>query len=212
MHASWLIPAAMVSGLAWMLGVLLIATQASSEPVGTHYDLYNRILTIAIILLLVTAIGVRRRLARANAAGATAALVLSVGVGVMAAGNLLEFWGAFVAGQPPSATADRLGTEAFWGSTPGFVVFLAGSAVATGALIGGAVRSRRWDGVLPVETLLIGAAGISMSLSTALWAVSPAAALVPAALFAFGWMTLARATAGHAAAGFQQAASHPAES
>src|SRR3990167_511271 len=114
MHASWLIPAAMVSALAWMLGVLLIATQASSEPVGTHYDLYNRILTIAIILLLVTAIGVRRRLARANAAGATAALVLSVGVGVMAAGNLLEFWGAFVAGQPPSATADRLGTEAFW--------------------------------------------------------------------------------------------------
>jgi hypothetical protein len=212
MQASWLIPAAMVSGLAWMLGVLLIATQASSEPVGTEYDLYTRILSIAIILLLVTAIEVRRRLAQVNAAGASAALALSVGVGVMAAGNLLEFWGAVAAGQPPSATAARLGTEAFWGSTPGFVVFLIGSVVATVALIVIAIRSRRWQGVSSVEALLIGVAGISMSISTALWAVSPAAALVPAALFAFGWMTLARTTAGHAAAGSQRVASHPAES
>lgn len=210
MRAPWLIPAAIASGLAWMLGVLLIATQAPGEPVGTEYDLYNRILSVAIILLLVTAIAVRRRLAQA-AAGRTAALALSIGLALMAAGSVLEFWGALLAGQPPSATAARLGTEEFWGSTPGFVAFLAGSVVATLALIVIGVRSRRWDGVSSVEALLIGAAGIFMSASTTLWAVSPAAAVIPAALFAFGWMTLARA-AGHAGAGSQRAASLPATS
>jgi hypothetical protein len=212
MQVAWLIPAAMVSGLAWMLGVLLIATQASSEPVGIEYDLYSRILSIAIILLLVTASGVRRRLAQATAAGGTAALALFIGLALMAAGNVLEFWGALLAAQPPSATAARLGTEAFWGSTPGFLVFLVGAVVATVALIVIAVRSRQWHGVSSAETLLIGAAGVFMSMSTALWAVSPAAALVPAALFAFGWMSLARATAGQARAGSQRAASQPPES
>jgi hypothetical protein len=195
-----------------MLGVLLIATQAPSEPVGIDYDLYNRLLTIAILLLLVTAIGIQRSLARSSAAGATAALGLAVGVGLMAAGNLLEFWGALLAGQPPSATAARLGTQEFWGSTPGFVVFLAGSVVATVALIVIAVRSRHWRGVSSVEALLIGAAGIFMSVSTALWAVSPAAAVIPAALFAFGWMTLARAATGGAPAASQREALRPAKS
>jgi hypothetical protein len=211
MKASWLIPVAIASGLAWMLGVLLIATQAPSEPVGAAYDLYNRLLTIAILLLLVTAIGIRRNLAQSNTASAPAALGLAVGVGLMAAGNLLEFWGALLAGLPPSATAARLGTEEFWGSTPGFFVFLAGSVVATVALIVIGVRSRRWYSVSLVQALLIGAAGIFMSASTALWAVSPAAAVIPAALFAFGWMTLARA-AGHPRAGSQRAASQPAQS
>jgi hypothetical protein len=211
MKASWLIPAAIASGLAWMLGVLLVATQAPSEPVGIEYDLYNRLLSIAIVLLLVTAIGIQRSLARVNAGGANAALVLAVGIGLMAAGNLLEFWGALLAGQPPSATAARLGTQEFWGSTPGFVVFLAGSLVATVALIVIGVRSRHWSGASSIEALLIGAAGIFMSMSTALWAVSPAVAVIPAALFAFGWMTLARA-AGHAPAVSQRPASRAAQS
>jgi hypothetical protein len=186
-----LIVLAVVSGLAWLGSVVLIATQAPSEPVGTAYDAYNRVLTVALVLLVVVAVGTRARL---GSGPAPTALVL--GLILMLAGNALEFWGALLAGQPPSATAQRLGVAEFWGSTPGFIAFLIGQVIATVSLIVIGIRSWRRGRASAGEGALVAGSGIAMTVSTALWAVSAAAAAVPAIVFGFGWLALARVRTG----------------
>jgi len=98
-----------------------------------------------------------------------------------------------VPGAETEKTAERLGHEdVFWGSNVGWFVFLSGSIIVTVALIvvaraagqWGAARSQRWA---------IGASGVMASAAGALWAASPIAAAIPAAAFAFGWLSLANA-------------------
>lgn len=191
MTSARLIVLAVVSALAWIGGVVLIATQAPSEPVGPAYDAYNRVLTVALVLLVVVAIGLRARLGSGLASTA-----LVAGLILMLAGNALEFWGALLAGQPPSATAQRLGVAEFWGSTPGFIAFLVGQAIATISLIVIGIRSWRRGRASAGEGALVAGSGIAMTASTALWALSAAAAAVPAILFGFGWLALARVRGG----------------
>jgi hypothetical protein len=194
---SWLVPLAVLAGVAWIAGVLLVATQADSDPVGSRYDAYNRVLTLALALLLAGALAIRGRVREAGATGGRALTVLVAGLALMLAGNALEFWGALAAGEETSATAERLGLEEeFWGSFPGFLVFLAGGVIVLVSLIACAVRIGAWGGISRLQRTAVGAGGFLMVASTALWAVSPAAALVPAVLFAFAWLLLATAAAG----------------
>ena len=195
LQRSWLVPLAVLAGAAWIAGVLLVATQADSDPVGARYDTYNRVLTLALALLLASALAIRARIQEAGAPGGGALSVLVAGLALSFAGNALEFWGALAAGEEPSATAERLGLEEFWGSLPGFLAFLGGGLLVVASLIAFAVRVSAWGGVSRSRRTAMGAGGVLMAVSTALWAVSPVAALVPAVLFAFAWLLLAAAAA-----------------
>jgi hypothetical protein len=197
LRRSWLVPLTVLAGVAWIAGVLLVATQADSDPVGSRYDAYNRVLTLALALLLASGLAIRGRVREAGAAGGRALTVLVAGLALMLAGNTLEFWGSLAAGAEAAATAERLGLEEeFWGSFPGFLVFLLGGLLVLASLIAYAIRIGAWAGISRLQRVAIGAGGLLMVASTALWAVSPAAALVPAVLFAFAWLLLATAAAG----------------
>ncbi len=213
LRRSWPVPLAILAGVAWIAGILLVATQADSDPVGANYDAYNRVLTLALALLLTSALAFRGRVREAGTAGSRALTSLVVGFALMLAGNALEFWGALAVDEVTEATAERLGLdEAFWGSFPGFLVFLAGGLVVVASLIAVAVKLGAWGGVSPVQRAAVGAGGLLMVASTALWAVSPAAALLPAILFAFAWLllaSLARDRGRAASPGYQAARSSP---
>jgi hypothetical protein len=198
LRRSWLAPLAVLAGVAWIMGVLLVATQADSDPVGPRYDAYNRVLTLALALLLASALAIRGRVREAGAPGGRPLTALVAGLALMLAGNALEFWGALAAGEKPSATAERLGLEEeFWGSFPGFLVFLLGGLLVLASLIAYAIRIGAWAGISRLQRVAVGAGGLLMVASTALWAVSPAVALVPAVLFALAWLLLLEtATAG----------------
>lgn len=189
MTTNHFVPLAIVSALAWIGTVLFVATQASTEPVGTAYDLANRLLTGALVLLVVVALVFRHH------GRDLPGTLLVTGLAIMLAGNVLEFWGALVVGQQPSATAQRLGTPEFWGSTPGFLLFLGGQLPVVIGLIAVAFRAHRRGRASTGEALLVGVSGIGFSASTALWAASPAATAISAVIFGFGWLALARVRA-----------------
>ncbi|MPZ70758.1 MAG: hypothetical protein GEU71_14715 [Actinobacteria bacterium] len=192
-RTSLLIPLATAAGLAFIAGVMLVATQANSDPVGRHYDAYNRVLTGDLILLLVCSVWIAREIKHRSLAGTTATRAIAGGFGLMVAGNVVEFWGALVTGSETEKTAARLGHEdAFWGSGVGWILFLLGSVVATVALIIVARAAGRW-GATSSQRWAIGAAGVMQAAASALWAAAPIAAAIPAAAFAFGWLSLATA-------------------
>ena len=186
------LPALAIAGAtAWTIGGMLFATQADTDPVGAHYDAYNRIYTAAIALLLGGALAVRARLVRAGLShGRRAISALAVGFGLVLAGNLLEFWGALIAGVQSSAAAEASGGEGFWGSDPGFAAVLLGAVVVVVAAVALARAAGSWPRVTMRARVAIGAAGLLWGLSLNP-PVAPAVAAVPALLFGFAWLTLA---------------------
>ncbi|MBK5227767.1 MAG: hypothetical protein JJE05_04590 [Actinobacteria bacterium] len=191
MKRSLLTPLATVAGLAFIGGVMLVATQANSDPVGRHYDAYNRVLTIGLVLVALTAVWMSVRVKRLSLAGARAIQAVAIGSGLMLVGNVLEFWGSLLTGSETQKTAERLGhADAFWGSDIGWFAFLIGAIVLTVALIVVARAARRW-GATRSQRWAIGTSGVMQSAATGLWVVSPIAAAIPAAAFAFGWLSLA---------------------
>jgi hypothetical protein len=185
------LPALAIAGaIAWTIGGMLFATQADTDPVGAHYDAYNRIYTAAIALLLGGALAVRARLVRAGLSGRRAIAALAVGFGLVLAGNLLEFWGALIAGVQSSAAAEASGGEGFWGSDPGFAAVLLGAVVVVVATVALARAAGGWPRVTMRARVAIGAAGAAWALSLNP-PVAPAVAAVPALLFGFAWLTLA---------------------
>jgi len=185
------LPALAIAGaIAWTIGGMLFATQADTDPVGAHYDAYNRIYTAAIALLLGGALAVRARIVRAGLSGRRAIAALAVGFGLVLAGNLLEFWGALIAGVQSSAAAEASGGEGFWGSDPGFAAVLLGAVVVVVAAVALARAAGGWPRVTMRARVAIGAAGLMWALSLNP-PVAPAVAAVPALLFGFAWLTLA---------------------
>ena len=186
------LPALAIAGaIAWTIGGMLFATQVDTDPVGANYDAYNRIYTAAIALLLGGALAVRARLVRAGLPhGRRAIAALAVGFGLVLAGNLLEFWGALIAGVQSSAAAEASGGEGFWGSDPGFAAVLLGAVVVVVAAVALARAAGGWPRVTMRARVAIGAAGPMWALSLNP-PVAPAVAAVPALLFGFAWLTLA---------------------
>ncbi len=184
-------PLAIAGAIAWTIGSMLFATQADTDPVGSHYDAVNRIYTVAIALLVGGALAVRARLVRAGLPrGRRAVAALTVGFGLVLAGNLLEFWGALIAGVQSSAAAEASGGEGFWGSDPGFAAVLLGAVVVVVATVALARAAGEWPGVTMRARVAIGAAGPMWALSLNP-PVAPAVVAVPALLFGFAWLTLA---------------------
>lgn len=184
-HWQNLFPLGLATGVAWTVGVTLIGTQADSDPVGRYYDAYNQVFTVALVLLLAFALLLRHQSVGRERLGAS---VVTVSAILLLAGNVLEFWGAFVTGGLTEKTADRLGQDgAFWGSETGWFLFLPGQPLL---LVGFVVlalglRTSRW------RKAAIASAALAAGASTGLWAVSPAAAALAGAWFAAALVVLA---------------------
>lgn len=167
---------AVAAGLTFTVAATLVGMEADTDPVGSDYDLANRTFVVPLALLVAWALRIRRG---ARRAGTT----LTAGFGLMLAGVTLEFWGAWIADEHPSATARRLDEDSyFWGSDPGFAAFALGMlTVVVGFVL--LARSRRGmvSGAVLVRTAVT---GVPASLVTLLWTVSPAAAALGAIVFA----------------------------
>lgn len=186
-RAPSLLPLALAAGVAWAVGVTLIGTQADTDPVGAGYDLANRAFTVAPALLLWFALVLHRQAVGRHRLGAT---LLAGSAALMLAGNVLEFWGVLLSSGHTEKTAVLLGEgSAYWGSGVGWIIFLVGGPLLLAAFVvlGLAAPGGRW------RRLATGATGLLASLSTALWAVSPAAAAIAGSLFALGLVGLVAA-------------------
>lgn len=182
-----LFPLCLATGVTWTVSVTLIGTQADSDPVGRSYDAYNQVFTLALVLLLAFAVLLRHQSVGRARLGALVVAVASV---LLLAGNVLEFWGAFVTGGLTEKTAERLGEgDVFWGSEAGWLLFIPGLPLL---LVGFIVLALG----LPTSgwrTATIASAGLAAGASTALWAVSPAAAALAGVWFAAALVVLTSA-------------------
>ena len=156
---------AVLAGLAWTMGVAAIGTQASSDPVGAHYDTMNRFFTVALLLILAFAIRVRPHLPEL---GGVALICTAV---AWLVGNTLEFWAVLATDLNTQKSADRLGeSEAWWGSTVGWLIFMVGFITMVIAAVSLAASQRSVAAWATVPLAVVG------TVATALWAVSPLAA------------------------------------
>lgn len=167
------------TGALWTIAVTLVATQAGTDPVGAGYDAANRALTIPLLLLVCYAALLRKSPPASSSKGP---LVLMAGSALLLAGNVLEFWVVLLSGLHAEKTATRLGeSEAFWGSSAGWMVFVAGMllTIAAAVMLGRAVGGLR--GTALVVLAIVGFA------ATGLWAISPLLAGA-AGLALAGWL------------------------
>ena len=169
---------AAAAGAVWVLGITLVATQADTDPVGAGYDDANRVVTLASLLLFLSAVAARR--GRRSRPGTTAV----VGTALMLAGSALEFVVLPLLGGRPDALADREGTARSALSSIGFGVFAVGTLVLLVACVWLAVSLRSRGAADRVVIALTGPAVIA---GTALWAVGPALAAVAASVAAACW-------------------------
>lgn len=175
---------AVLAGVAWVVGVTLVGTQADTDPVGAWYDAANRALAPALLLLVVLAVLLRRAATGSTRTGVT---LLGTAAALFLAGNLVEFWLVLGSDLHTQKTAARLAEQqSFAGSDLGWFCFLAGLLVAFVAVawLGRAAGGRRG-----LAMALLGVAGL---MSTALWAVSPLAAAAAGACFAVWLLTVAQ--------------------
>jgi hypothetical protein len=179
---------AVLAGLAWMAAVLLVAANPKSISLAGDlaYDRANRVHTVALVLLLATAIVVYRTVRAGGLTGGRAATLLVVGAVLMLVGNAVSFWGALVVGQQ---------SEQFWGGWVGWLTYLPGELLLLGAAVGLALAARHWTNVSMLQRWAIGLVGVLLSITTATWAVSPAVTLVPAVLAAFALLAMGMAVA-----------------
>jgi hypothetical protein len=153
------------------------------------YDGYNRLLALPLLLFLVTVLAARRTLGipgRSVRAGLVAA---TVGVGLLLAGNLAEFYGVLLQEKPNAFAASQAGQTDHWvGSDVGWIMFLAGmNTLLVGGLI--AAAGMRKQGVRPTWVIAFTAAlGVGV-LAANLFALQSVLLSVPVlVLYAVGWI------------------------
>ncbi|HSJ84550.1 MAG TPA: hypothetical protein VLA91_12110, partial [Acidimicrobiia bacterium] len=161
--------------------LLVSANLKDISPAGDlAYDRANRVHTLALVLLLATAIVGYRTIRGAGLPGRRAAMALVVGAALMSVGNIVSFWGALVVGEQ---------SDQFWGGLVGWLIFLPGELLLLGAFIGLARAARHWPNVGTAQRWSMGLAGVLLSITTATWAVSPLVTLAPTVLAAFALLT-----------------------
>jgi hypothetical protein len=184
-----LLPAiAAVTGLAWMVAVLLVAANPKGIDLAGDlaYDRANRAHTVALVFLVVTAILAYRAIRAGDLGGQRAARVLLVCAALMLAGNTVAFWGALVVGQR---------SEQFWGGWVGWLVYLSAEVVALGTFIVLARAARHWPTITRNQRWAIGSVGVFLSTTTATWAISAVVTLVPALVATFALLAAGTAIA-----------------
>jgi hypothetical protein len=179
---------AAVTGLVWMVAVLLVAANPKGGGLAADlaYDRANRLHTLALILLLCTSVLVRRLVGGHELAGRRSADLLTAGAALMLAGNLVSFWGVLLTDGT---------SEQFWGGWAGWLMFLPGLVLLLGSAVGLALAARAWPGISRTNRWSIGLAGLLLTVTTSTWAVSPAATLGPALLAAFALLATGTAVA-----------------
>jgi hypothetical protein len=169
---------AAVMGLVWMAAVLFVAANPKGIDLAGDfaYDRANRVHTLALVLLLATAVVLDRMIRASDLAGRRAAGALVTGAVLMLVGNAVSFWGAlFTDGT----------SEQFWGGWVGWLIFLPGLLLLLGAPIALARAARNWPETSRAQRWSIGSFGLLLTLTTGTWAISPAVTLAPALLAAF---------------------------
>lgn len=177
-----------ITGLSWMAAVLLVAANPKGIDLAGNlaYDRANRVHTVAVFLLLAVAIAVYRTIRTGELTGVRAAGLMVVGAGLMLIGNVVSFWGALAVGEH---------SEEFWGGLVGWLTYLPGEVLVLGTFIALARAARHWPDVTRPQRWTIGFAGVLLSITTATWAISPAATLVPALLAAFALLGMSTTVA-----------------
>ena len=173
---------AMLTGLAWMGAVLFVSANLKDVSLAGDLAYYraNRVHTLALVLLLATAIVIHRTVRAHELSGGRATTALVVGAVLMLAGNVVSFWGALVVGEQ---------SDQFWGGWIGWLIYLPGELVLLGAFVGLARAARHWPKVGAAHRWSIGLVGVLLSITTVTWAVSPLVTLAPAVLAAFALLT-----------------------
>jgi hypothetical protein len=167
-----------LAGLTWMTAVLFVAANPKGgDLVGDlAYDRANRIHTVALLILLATAVVLQRVMRSSGLAGRRAAGALVVGVALMLVGNTVSFWGALLTDGT---------SEQFWGGWAGWLTFLPGLLLLLGAPIALARAARNWPETSGGQRWSIGLFGLLLTITTATWAISLAVTLAPALLATF---------------------------
>jgi hypothetical protein len=165
-------PLAALAGLAWMAAVLLVAANPKGIDLAGDlaYDRANRVHTLALALLLATAVVMHRVMHKGDLAGRRAAGALVIGAVLMLVGNAVSFWGAlFTDGT----------SEQFWGGWAGWLIFLPGLLLLLGAPIALARAARHWPDTSRAQRWSIGLFGLLLTITTGTWAISPVVTLAP---------------------------------
>ncbi len=182
---------AALTGLAWMVAVLLVAANPKGIDLAGDlaYDRANRVHTLALALLLATSVVMYRVMRTTDLAGRRAAGALVIGAALMLVGNVMSFWGAlFTDGT----------SEQFWGGWAGWLTFLPGLLILLVAPIALARAARDWPDTSKAQRWSIGLFGLFLTVTTDTWAISPAVTLPPALLATFA-LLVAGTTLAHAA-------------
>ena len=183
--------AAILCGVGWAVGIPLVASEASADPVGLRYDDWNRVLLAPLLLLVIALAGLREvqldRLSRWGRRGALAALG---GAALMVLGNVVEFWLVVLSDREVFAIADPRGLDPWMGSTVGWIAFLLGSLLLLfgGVLLG--IGTGRAGVLSSWVGFLVGLTSPVLLFAFVLWTVSVPAAAVPAAVLGLAWVAV----------------------
>jgi hypothetical protein len=183
-----------VAGLMWMAAVLFVAANPKGIDLAGDlaYDRANRVHTLALALLLATAIVMRRVMRNSDLSGRRAAAAFVIGAVLMLVGNAVSFWGAlFTDGT----------SEQFWGGWAGWLTFLPGLVLLLAAPVALARAARDWPDTTKAQRWTIGSFGLLLTLTTETWAISPAVTLAPALLATFALLVTGTTVANAAKAG-----------
>ncbi len=178
--------AAMLGGLAWLL--LIPAAELHRRELFS-YDGYNRLLAIPLPLFLVALLALSRALTVTGRSARAGLLASAVGVGLLLAGNVVEFYGVLLRDQRNAYAAAQAGEVQHWvGSDVGWIVFGVGMLVL---LVGGLVaaagmqRHRVRPSWLVAFTAALGVGVLAANL----FALRSALLSVPVLVFyAVGWI------------------------
>lgn len=184
--------AAIVGGLAWLL--LVPAAELHRRDL-LGYDGYNRLLAIPLLLFLVALLAAPRALAVAGRSVRAGFLAAAVGVGLLLAGNVAEFYGVLLQGEPNAYAATQAGEADHWvGSDIGWIIFgigmlvlLVGGLIAAAGMLRHRVRPT-WV-IAFTATLGVGALAANLFALQAVLLSVPVLALYAAGWIAFGLLT-----------------------
>jgi hypothetical protein len=173
--------AAILGGLTW----LLLVPGAELQRRGLlSYDGYNRLLAIPLLFFLVAMLAAPRALTVASRSVRAGLITSSVGVGLLLAGNIVEFYGVLLQDLPNANAAAGI---QWAGSDIGWTTFVFGMLTL---LVGGltAAAGMRKNHLRPTWVpAFIAALGIGV-LAANLFALESVLLSVVLALYAAGWI------------------------